>query len=101
MALRWAAAAAGATGVPIRAVQSWIHPRSSVLPVAPVPVSAEHMDEQVQQSITSIADEVVVMQHGRLVEHATTDEVFDHPQRQYTKDLLDAIPGGKLRLGLD
>ena len=51
--------------------------------------------------VRQIADEVVVMQHGRLVEHATTDEVFDHPQRQYTKDLLDAIPGGKLRLGLD
>ena len=51
--------------------------------------------------VRQIADEVVVMQHGRLVEHATTDEVFDHPQRQYTKDLLDAIPGGRLRLGLD
>ena len=48
-----------------------------------------------------IADEVVVMQHGKLVEHATTDEVFDHPQKQYTRDLLDAIPGGKLQLGLD
>lgn len=51
--------------------------------------------------VRQIADEVVVMQQGRLVEHATTDEVFDHPQRQYTRDLLDAIPGGKLRLGLD
>jgi peptide/nickel transport system ATP-binding protein len=51
--------------------------------------------------VRQIADEVVVMQHGRLVEHATTDEVFDHPQMQYTRDLLDAIPGGKLQLGLD
>ena len=51
--------------------------------------------------VRQIADEVVVMQHGKLVEHATTDEVFDHPQKQYTRDLLDAIPGGKLRLGLD
>ncbi|MFT9008166.1 MAG: ABC transporter ATP-binding protein [Bifidobacterium sp.] len=51
--------------------------------------------------VRQIADEVVVMQHGRLVEHATTDEVFDHPQQQYTKDLLDAIPGGNLSLGLD
>ena len=46
--------------------------------------------------VRQIADEVVVMQHGKLVEHATTDEVFDHPQKQYTRDLLDAIPGGKL-----
>jgi peptide/nickel transport system ATP-binding protein len=51
--------------------------------------------------VRQIADEVVVMQNGRLVEHATTDEVFDHPQMQYTRDLLDAIPGGKLQLGLD
>lgn len=29
--------------------------------------------------VRQIADEVVVMQHGKLVEHATTDEVFDHP----------------------
>ena len=51
--------------------------------------------------VRQIADEVVVMQLGKLVEHATTDEVFDHPQKQYTRDLLDAIPGGKLQLGLD
>ena len=51
--------------------------------------------------VRQIADEVVVMQHGRLVEHATTDEVFEHPRQRYTRDLLDAIPGGKLQLGLD
>ena len=51
--------------------------------------------------VRQIADEVVVMQHGKLVEHATTDEVFDHPQMEYTRDLLDAIPGGNLELGLD
>lgn len=51
--------------------------------------------------VRQIANEVVVMQHGKLVEHATTDEVFDHPQKEYTRDLLDAIPGGNLELGLD
>ena len=51
--------------------------------------------------VRQIADKVVVMQKGKLVEHATTDEVFDHPKQQYTRDLLDAIPGGKLQLGLD
>lgn len=51
--------------------------------------------------VRQIADEVVVMQHGKLVEHATTDQVFDHPQQQYTRDLLEAIPGGKLSLGID
>ncbi|QSP96848.1 ABC transporter ATP-binding protein [Bifidobacterium longum subsp. infantis] len=51
--------------------------------------------------VRQIADEVVVMQHGKLVEHATTDEVFEHPRQRYTRDLLDAMPGGKLQLGLD
>ncbi|MDO4913862.1 MAG: ABC transporter ATP-binding protein, partial [Bifidobacteriaceae bacterium] len=51
--------------------------------------------------VRQIADEVVVMQHGKLVEHATTDEVFEHPTQEYTRNLLDAIPGGKLKLGLD
>lgn len=51
--------------------------------------------------VRQIADEVVVMQNGKLVEHATTDEVFDHPQKEYTRDLLEAIPGGNLELGLD
>ena len=52
-------------------------------------------------AINEMADDVVVMQHGKLVEHGTTDEVFLHPQQQYTRDLLDAIPGGKLELGLN
>lgn len=50
--------------------------------------------------VRQIADEVVVMQHGKLVEHATTDEVFKNPQQDYTRDLLDAIPGRNLQLGL-
>ena len=51
--------------------------------------------------VRQIADDVVVMQHGKLVEHATTDEVFGNPKTAYTRALLDAIPGGKLKLGLD
>ena len=58
-ALRWAAAAGHAAGVPVRAVQSWIHPRSAVLPIAPVPVSAEERDEQTQQAITAIATDTL------------------------------------------
>lgn len=46
-----------------------------------------------------IADHVAVMQKGRIVEAATTDEVFDNPKEQYTKDLLAAIPGANLKLG--
>jgi peptide/nickel transport system ATP-binding protein len=46
-----------------------------------------------------IADNVCVMQKGRIVEAATTDEVFEDPKEQYTKDLLAAIPGANLMLG--
>ncbi|BDZ55926.1 dipeptide ABC transporter ATP-binding protein [Agromyces marinus] len=46
-----------------------------------------------------IADNVCVMQKGRIVEAATTDEVFENPKEQYTKDLLAAIPGANLKLG--
>ncbi len=46
--------------------------------------------------VRQIADSVVVMQTGKVVEHASTDEVFDHPREQYTRDLLAAIPGARL-----
>ncbi|WP_448810586.1 dipeptide ABC transporter ATP-binding protein [Agromyces bauzanensis] len=46
-----------------------------------------------------IADHVSVMQKGRIVEAATTDEVFDNPKEQYTRDLLAAIPGAGIELG--
>ncbi len=46
-----------------------------------------------------VADNVCVMQKGKIVEAATTDEVFDNPKQQYTRDLLDAIPGSRLAMG--
>ncbi|BDI23505.1 ABC transporter ATP-binding protein [Herbiconiux sp. L3-i23] len=47
-----------------------------------------------------IADNVAVMQKGRIVEQSTTDEVFDNPKQQYTRELLDAIPGAGIKLGV-
>jgi peptide/nickel transport system ATP-binding protein len=47
-----------------------------------------------------IADNVCVMEKGRIVEAATTDEVFDSPKEQYTRELLNAIPGAGITLGV-
>ena len=44
--------------------------------------------------IRQIADEVMVMQAGRVVEHAATEDVFTRPQHEYTRQLLAAVPGG-------
>jgi peptide/nickel transport system ATP-binding protein len=44
--------------------------------------------------IRQIADEVMVMRAGRVVEHAPTEEVFTRPSHEYTLQLLAAIPGG-------
>ncbi|WP_341358902.1 ABC transporter ATP-binding protein [Georgenia sp. M64] len=48
--------------------------------------------------VRQIADEVAVMEKGRIVEMASTDEVFDHPKQAYTQELLAAIPGASLEL---
>ena len=46
--------------------------------------------------VRRIADDVVVMRRGAVVERGSVARVFDDPQEQYTKDLLDAIPGRAL-----
>ncbi len=47
-----------------------------------------------------IADHVCVMQRGKIVESSTVDKVFDNPQQDYTRELLNAIPGANLKLGV-
>ena len=42
--------------------------------------------------VRSIADRVVVMQHGRVVEEAPTAQIFADPQHPFTRQLLDAVP---------
>ena len=42
--------------------------------------------------VAEIADEVVVMYAGRIVENAAVMDIFDHPAHPYTKGLIDAMP---------
>ncbi|KAJ1680531.1 hypothetical protein LUZ63_024249 [Rhynchospora breviuscula] len=45
------------------------------------------------------ADLVCVMERGRVVEQGTVDEIFASPTQEYTRRLLDAIPGASIPLG--
>ena len=42
--------------------------------------------------VRQLADRVVVMQGGRIVEEADVETLFEAPQRDYTRQLLSAIP---------
>ena len=48
--------------------------------------------------VRQIADEVVVMEKGKLVEHNAADALFDHPQQPYTRELIEAVPGREIML---
>lgn len=40
------------------------------------------------------------MEHGKLVEAGSSDEIFNNPQRDYTRELIEAVPGRKIQLNL-
>ncbi len=40
-----------------------------------------------------ICDDVAVMQNGRVIEYGPAERVLQYPQREYTRELLDAAPG--------
>ena len=45
-----------------------------------------------------IADDVVVMEKGRVVESGHADDLFAHPRETYTRELIDAVPGSRIAL---
>lgn len=45
--------------------------------------------------IAEMADRVVVMHRGKIVEQAPVRDIFRNPQHPYTKGLLASIPGGE------
>ncbi len=47
--------------------------------------------------VADIADKIVVMYKGEIVEQGTTKEVLQSPQHAYTKALLACRPAGKLK----
>lgn len=49
--------------------------------------------------VRQTADDVVVMQKGAVVEQGTTDEIFDHPSQEYTRNLINSVPGMHIELG--
>jgi peptide/nickel transport system ATP-binding protein len=42
--------------------------------------------------VADIADQVVVLRHGKVVEEGSASSVFNNPQHDYTKALLAAVP---------
>ena len=42
--------------------------------------------------IAEVADDVMVMYAGKVVEHATCDQIFDEPLHPYTAGLMNCIP---------
>ncbi|MBZ9777997.1 ABC transporter ATP-binding protein [Psychroflexus sp. CAK8W] len=41
-----------------------------------------------------MADQLLVMHHGKIVEHGEADAVYAHPEKAYTQQLIEAIPKG-------
>jgi microcin C transport system ATP-binding protein len=47
--------------------------------------------------VRKMADRVCVMNQGEIVEHGTTESIFQNPSHAYTRHLLDAEPSGSAR----
>ncbi|WP_151549123.1 MULTISPECIES: dipeptide ABC transporter ATP-binding protein [Corynebacterium] len=49
--------------------------------------------------VRQTADDIVVMQNGKVVEQGSADDIFDHAQQDYTRNLIDSVPGLGIELG--
>jgi ABC-type microcin C transport system duplicated ATPase subunit YejF len=48
--------------------------------------------------VKHLADRIIVLYQGRIVEEGKATELFSHPRQAYTQQLLEAIPGRELIL---
>lgn len=46
--------------------------------------------------VAQMADDVVVMYAGEIVEYATVEEIFENPKHPYTRSLMKSIPDGDI-----
>ncbi|PPQ19993.1 ABC transporter ATP-binding protein [Bradyrhizobium sp. AC87j1] len=47
--------------------------------------------------VSRVADEILVMRGGEVVERGTSAQIFQDPRHPYTRQLLDAVPSGRPR----
>ena len=49
--------------------------------------------------VNQISDTVSVLSHGQQVEYGNTADVFSNPHSEFTRQLIEAIPGSRYRAG--
>lgn len=49
--------------------------------------------------VRETADDIVVMRQGKAVEQGAADRIFDNPQDEYTRNLINSVPGLHIELG--
>ena len=49
--------------------------------------------------VANIAEEVVVLYHGRIMEAGTVSDIFRRPKHKYLKALMDAVPHFDMKAG--
>ncbi|WP_165164373.1 dipeptide ABC transporter ATP-binding protein [Corynebacterium qintianiae] len=49
--------------------------------------------------VRQTADDIVVMRQGKVVEQGTADRIFDDPRDEYTRNLINSVPGLNIELG--
>lgn len=49
--------------------------------------------------VRQTADDIVVMKKGQVMEAGTSDSIFNDPQEEYTRNLINSVPGMHLEIG--